>query len=126
MNRVPTIRLLFSFCMFDYDKGVHRNERSMFILCPLFSHTNFINYVMHLFINVFFFFFVIVRVPYKPFSHERKKMYWEQLELRSRTLLRRHHPPPCCGCCQDCRFAPNSNNAMLPWPPWDVLDDRSL
>lgn len=60
---------------------------------------------------------------YQLLGHERKKMYWEQLELRSRTLFRRHHPPPCCGCCQDCRFAPSSGNAMVPWPPWDVLDD---
>ncbi|KAK4002448.1 uncharacterized protein LOC116926909 [Daphnia magna] len=60
---------------------------------------------------------------YQLLGHERKKMYWEQLELRSRALFRRHHPPPCCGCCQDCRFAPASNNPMLAWPAWDVLDD---
>ena len=28
-------------------------------------------------------------------------MYWQQLELRSRALFRRHQPTQCCGCCQD-------------------------
>lgn len=93
-----------------------------------------------LLLYIFFFKRRIFKTKYviNIIRHERKKMYWEQLELRSRALFRRQHthpPIPCCGCCQDCRlFAPASssisgssgaiNNPMLAWPPWDVLDDR--
>jgi hypothetical protein len=75
-------------------------------------------------VDLFFVLLFFFSPPQTHDRHERKKMYWEQLELRSRALFRRHHPPPCCGCCQDCRFAPASNNPMLAWPAWDVLDDR--
>lgn len=44
---------------------------------------------------------------YQLLSHEKKKMYWEQLELRCRSLYGQGGtvgPPPAgsCGCCNDC------------------------
>ncbi|XP_015185259.1 PREDICTED: uncharacterized protein LOC107071078 isoform X4 [Polistes dominula] len=43
---------------------------------------------------------------YQLLSHEKKKMYWEQLELRCRSLYGQGGPvgPPTasCGCCNDC------------------------
>jgi len=34
---------------------------------------------------------------YQLLSHERKKMYWEQLELRCRSLYASQAPPPALG-----------------------------
>lgn len=47
---------------------------------------------------------------YQLLSHEKKKMYWEQLELRCRALygqgaapgLVGPRPAGTCGCCNDC------------------------
>ncbi|XP_017127592.1 uncharacterized protein LOC108146192 isoform X2 [Drosophila elegans] len=47
---------------------------------------------------------------YQLLSHERKKMYWEQLELRCRSLYASQAPPPAmgpgrmlnCRCCEQC------------------------
>ncbi|XP_037722452.1 uncharacterized protein LOC119555241 isoform X4 [Drosophila subpulchrella] len=47
---------------------------------------------------------------YQLLSHERKKMYWEQLELRCRSLYASQAPPPTlgpgrmlnCRCCEQC------------------------
>ncbi|KAM8710327.1 hypothetical protein ACLKA7_017026 [Drosophila subpalustris] len=47
---------------------------------------------------------------YQLLSHERKKMYWEQLELRCRSLYASQAPPPLsapgrmlnCRCCEQC------------------------
>ncbi|KAH8239268.1 hypothetical protein KR032_002635 [Drosophila birchii] len=47
---------------------------------------------------------------YQLLSHERKKMYWEQLELRCRSLYASQAPPPSmgpgrmlnCRCCEQC------------------------
>lgn len=55
-------------------------------------------------------------------SHEKKKMYWEQLEHRRRLLYRRAPAPNACSCCDDYGFVPPSE--LYPWAPWDTLDDR--
>ncbi|XP_046808056.1 uncharacterized protein LOC111684616 isoform X1 [Lucilia cuprina] len=65
---------------------------------------------------------------YQLLSHERKKMYWEQLELRCRSLYTRPQMPPQnmaavaaphgCRCCEQChahRQAPLQTSAY----PWD-------
>jgi len=43
---------------------------------------------------------------YQLLSHEKKKMYWEQLELRCRSLYGQGGavgpPAGSCGCCNDC------------------------
>lgn len=43
---------------------------------------------------------------YQLLSHEKKKMYWEQLELRCRSLYGQGStvgpPAGSCGCCNDC------------------------
>lgn len=54
---------------------------------------------------------------YQLLSHERKKVYLEQLELRRRLLYRRHPNHGFCACYNDmCHL----------WPLWDVLDYRLL
>ncbi|CAD7082489.1 unnamed protein product [Hermetia illucens] len=72
---------------------------------------------------------------YQLLSHERKKMYWEQLELRCRSLYASQQgpppPPPCppngpsiigtpranaCRCCEQCH---SHRNAMPTTYPWD-------
>lgn len=59
-------------------------------------------------------------------SHEKKKMYWEQLEHRRRLLYRRAPTAAAaanaCSCCDDYGFVPPSE--LYPWAPWDTLDDR--
>ncbi|XP_060808704.1 uncharacterized protein LOC106131084 [Amyelois transitella] len=62
-------------------------------------------------------------LAYQLLSHERKKMYWEQLELRCRSLYHRRSPPgqsapqpgrpvqSNCSCCAQCR--PTQ-------PSWDI------
>ncbi|KAJ1526961.1 hypothetical protein ONE63_008508 [Megalurothrips usitatus] len=73
---------------------------------------------------------------YQLFSHEKKKMYWEQLELRCRYLYRRQqHQPPgpgqplalpvshhcgSCSCCDDCRDL----HTPPPSVPWEFMDSR--
>lgn len=54
---------------------------------------------------------------YQLLSHERKKVYLEQLELRRRLLYRRHPNHGLCACYGD---------MCHPWPLWDVLDYRLL
>lgn len=73
---------------------------------------------------------------YQLLSHERKKMYWEQLELRCRSLYQHQTttngptpsslrgPPPIsltqntgyCSCCEECRYTPiPANPQMYSW-----------
>lgn len=68
---------------------------------------------------------------YQLLSHERKKMYWEQLELRCRSLYSSHQeqplPPPnaastiCtplnapCRCCEQCHSHRNMLQQNYPW-----------
>lgn len=54
---------------------------------------------------------------YQLLSHERKKVYLEQLELRRRLLYRRHPSHGLCACYGD---------MCHPWPLWDMLDYRLL
>ncbi|KAH8023174.1 hypothetical protein HPB51_011288 [Rhipicephalus microplus] len=54
---------------------------------------------------------------YQLLSHERKKVYLEQLELRRRLLYRRHPNHGLCACYGD---------MCHPWPLWDVLDYHLL
>ncbi|XP_058795490.1 uncharacterized protein LOC131666673 isoform X2 [Phymastichus coffea] len=66
---------------------------------------------------------------YQLFSHEKKKMYWEQLELRCRSLygqgagagLVSARPAGTCGCCNDCAgigpwWAQSPGNLYTPNP----------
>ncbi|XP_037787356.1 uncharacterized protein LOC119582917 [Penaeus monodon] len=59
---------------------------------------------------------------YQLLSHEKKKMYWEQLEQRRRLLYRRAQPPNACSCCDEYGFVPPSE--VYPWGLWDTLDER--
>lgn len=67
---------------------------------------------------------------YQLLSHERKKMYWEQLELRCRSLYTGQPggpPPPggpsiigtprggSCRCCEQCHSHRNPIAAAYPW-----------
>nr|CAD7200036.1 unnamed protein product [Timema douglasi] len=53
---------------------------------------------------------------YQLLSHEKKKMYWEQLEMRCRYLYRQQRAPHPCSCCDECRY---------PEPfPWELMEDR--
>ncbi|XP_064471343.1 uncharacterized protein LOC135385765 isoform X2 [Ornithodoros turicata] len=55
---------------------------------------------------------------YQLLSHERKKLYLEQLELRRRLLYRRHPSHAFCACYDDmCHSS---------WPLWDVVDCHFL
>lgn len=76
---------------------------------------------------------------YQLLSHERKKMYWEQLELRCRSLYAGPQgppPPPLtngpsiigtprngppCRCCEQCH---SHRTIMQPAYPWDGGDGR--
>ncbi|PSN50478.1 hypothetical protein C0J52_10706 [Blattella germanica] len=51
--------------------------------------------------------------------HEKKKMYWEQLEMRCRYLYRQQRNPHHCTCCDECRYPPPHQLF-----PWEVMDDR--
>ncbi|XP_076334279.1 uncharacterized protein LOC143238171 [Tachypleus tridentatus] len=51
---------------------------------------------------------------YQLLSHEKKKIYWEQLELRRRFIYARHANHPLCSCYED----------LYPWLPWEMLDYR--
>ncbi|KAK7085157.1 hypothetical protein SK128_002839 [Halocaridina rubra] len=59
---------------------------------------------------------------YQLLSHEKKKMYWEQLENRRRLLYRRGPTPNACSCCDEYGFVPPSE--LYPWALWDTIDDR--
>ncbi|XP_066969446.1 uncharacterized protein [Macrobrachium rosenbergii] len=59
---------------------------------------------------------------YQLLSHEKKKMYWEQLENRRRLLYRRGPAPNACSCCDEYGFVPPSE--LYPWALWDTIDDR--
>ena len=45
-------------------------------------------------------------------SHERKKMYWEQLELRQRYFFQAHPP-----------FPPSFCASEPAWQQWEFVDD---
>lgn len=67
-------------------------------------------------------------------SHEKKKMYWEQLELRCRSFYQQHctnsssthgsiRGPPVlpatyCSCCDECRYPPLTSGPHV--YPWDT------
>ncbi|KAG1658419.1 hypothetical protein GQR58_022982 [Nymphon striatum] len=50
---------------------------------------------------------------YQLLTHEKKKSYWEQMELRRRYFYRRHPHYPYCGCYDE----------IYPWYPWEIMDD---
>ncbi|CAM1299475.1 Uncharacterised protein g2438 [Pycnogonum litorale] len=50
---------------------------------------------------------------YQLLTHERKKSYWEQMEIRRRFFFRRHPHYPYCGCYDE----------IYPWYPWEIMDD---
>ncbi|KAF5275053.1 hypothetical protein FQA39_LY06990 [Lamprigera yunnana] len=65
---------------------------------------------------------------YQLLSHEKKKMYWEQLELRCRSLYQHSGAPASthssvrgpsttyCSCCEECRYPPlPAGSQMYPW-----------
>lgn len=69
---------------------------------------------------------------YDNYSHEKKKMYWEQLELRCRSFyqqqsgsssnhgsVRGHPMPPAtyCSCCEECRYPSIPTGPQV--YPWD-------
>ncbi|XP_049846658.1 uncharacterized protein LOC126299048 isoform X2 [Schistocerca gregaria] len=56
---------------------------------------------------------------YQLLSHEKKKMYWEQLEMRCRYMYRQQHTARHCNCCDDCRY-PLPHEGF----PWEVMDER--
>uniref|UniRef100_A0A1A9WST0 Uncharacterized protein n=1 Tax=Glossina brevipalpis TaxID=37001 RepID=A0A1A9WST0_9MUSC len=67
---------------------------------------------------------------YQLLSHERKKMYWEQLELRCRSLYTRQQMPPQnmasvgnathgCRCCEQCHAHRQIPIQATAYPPWD-------
>ncbi|CAL1296503.1 unnamed protein product [Larinioides sclopetarius] len=53
---------------------------------------------------------------YQLLSHEKKRLYWEQLELRRRFLYQRHSHHSVCGCYDE----------LYPWQLWEMLDYRFL
>lgn len=68
---------------------------------------------------------------YQLLSHEKKKMYWEQLELRCRSLYGQGGavgpPAGSCGCCNDCGgaspwWAQTPGNLYTPNP--DIAPSR--
>ncbi|KAJ8925505.1 hypothetical protein NQ315_009344 [Exocentrus adspersus] len=69
---------------------------------------------------------------YQLLSHEKKKMYWEQLELRCRSFYQQQAGPPSnhgsvrgppmppttyCSCCEECRFPSIPAGPQV--YPWD-------
>ncbi|CAH1117348.1 unnamed protein product [Phaedon cochleariae] len=70
---------------------------------------------------------------YQLLSHEKKKMYWEQLELRCRSFYQQQSGPPSsnhgsvrgvslppstyCSCCEECRYPPVTTGPQV--YPWD-------
>ncbi|KAF5274127.1 hypothetical protein FQR65_LT04525 [Abscondita terminalis] len=72
---------------------------------------------------------------YQLLSHEKKKMYWEQLELRCRSLYQHSGAPPSthssmrgppttyCSCCEECRYPPlTAGTHMYPWDTHHPLE----
>lgn len=71
-------------------------------------------------------------------SHEKKKMYWEQLELRCRSFYQQQGttsnsttgsirgpplpPATYCSCCEECRYPPLPTGPQV--YPWDHSTDR--
>ncbi|XP_044745533.1 uncharacterized protein LOC123307337 isoform X2 [Coccinella septempunctata] len=71
---------------------------------------------------------------YQLLSHEKKKMYWEQLEMRCRSFYQQHTNPPSsahgsvrepplastiyCSCCEECRYPPIPMGPQV--YPWDT------
>ncbi|XP_076258589.1 uncharacterized protein LOC143195398 isoform X3 [Rhynchophorus ferrugineus] len=71
---------------------------------------------------------------YQLLSHEKKKMYWEQLELRCRSFYQQQSVPQSsshgsmrgppvpsttyCSCCEECRY-PSTNTGPQVYP-WDA------
>ncbi|XP_044263526.1 uncharacterized protein LOC123010581 isoform X2 [Tribolium madens] len=71
---------------------------------------------------------------YQLLSHEKKKMYWEQLELRCRSFYQQHASGPTsthgsvrgppitpstyCSCCEECRYPPLPMGPQV--YPWDT------
>ncbi|XP_015928886.1 uncharacterized protein [Parasteatoda tepidariorum] len=53
---------------------------------------------------------------YQLLNHEKKRLYWEQLELRRRFLYQRHSHHSVCGCYDE----------LYPWHIWDMIDYRLL
>ncbi|XP_054713419.1 uncharacterized protein LOC129222882 [Uloborus diversus] len=53
---------------------------------------------------------------YQLLSHEKKRVYWEQLELRRRFLYQRHSHHTVCGCYEE----------LYPWQLWEMLDYRFM
>ncbi|KAK6620212.1 hypothetical protein RUM44_006613 [Polyplax serrata] len=45
--------------------------------------------------------------------HEKKKMYWAQLEMRCRYLYRQQRNPHYYSCCDECRYPPHPQ--LFPW-----------
>lgn len=60
---------------------------------------------------------------YQLLSHEKKKMYWEQLEMRRRFFYRQPSHYPYCNCCDDYGFAA-PHDCYGNWHTWDVNDDQ--
>lgn len=59
---------------------------------------------------------------YQLLSHEKKKMYWEQLEMRRRFFYRQPSHPLYCNCYDDYGFA--APHDVYHWQPWEVNNDR--
>ncbi|KAL3288328.1 hypothetical protein HHI36_002776 [Cryptolaemus montrouzieri] len=71
---------------------------------------------------------------YQLLSHEKKKMYWEQLEMRCRSFYQQHSNPSgsthgsvreptvastiYCSCCEECRYPPLPVGPQV--YPWDT------
>ncbi|GAB6020031.1 hypothetical protein CHUAL_002778 [Chamberlinius hualienensis] len=67
---------------------------------------------------------------YQLLSHEKKKMYWEQLEMRRRFYYRQPSHPLYCNCYDDYGFAaatappPPPHHDLYTWQPWEISSDR--
>lgn len=57
---------------------------------------------------------------YQLLSHEKKKMYWAQLEMRCRYLYRQQRNPHYCSCCDECRYPPPPHELF----PWELMGNR--
>lgn len=96
-----------------------------------YAHLSSFLFSFALFLDLFIYLSIIV------YSHERKKMYWEQLELRCRSLYQQQGstistqgsgrgPPvasaPYCSCCEECRYPPVPAGHVYPWDAHHALD----
>ncbi|KAL0267874.1 UNVERIFIED_CONTAM: hypothetical protein PYX00_010023 [Menopon gallinae] len=57
---------------------------------------------------------------YQLLSHEKKKMYWAQLEMRCRYLYRQQRNSHYCSCCDECRYPPPPHEIF----PWELMGNR--